>query len=69
MQYYLELVAEYTIKKPEKEEKKKESGKMKLRGNDIDSDEGYNDNGGASKKKQNVERVAVNLAETQEANL
>ena len=62
MQYYLELVPEY-IKKPEKEEKKRDSGKKKSKGYDLDSDEEHED-GGASKRKD-VQKVAVNLAETQ----
>lgn len=73
MHYYLELVPEYTIKKPEREEKKLYSNKKKaaiaeaLDSGPISDGEDSKSEINAAKKKQDVERVAVNLAETQEA--
>ena len=68
MQFYSELISEY-IKKPGKEEKKTALSKKKNRKNaGSDSEECKKVlDPTAIKKKQNVERVAVHLAETQEA--
>jgi len=49
MQYYLELVPDY-IKKPEKEDKKRDSGKKRPKGYDLESDD-ENDDGGAAKRQ------------------
>ena len=65
MPYYREIVHEYTNRKPEKEERKSAKEKKRSRGDSDEDDK--NGESSAAKKKQNVERVAVNLAETQEA--
>ena len=65
MQYYLELVPDYSQKKPEKEEKKAiPIKKKKTKGEESDESLSEDEEQTNAQKKQNVERVAVNLAET-----